>query len=156
MQVTPCFILVCLTILILIKLKEVKERRKKTLNKKSDADVESARADQTGSALIAIVILFLICEVPLASLVFATIFDFAIMRNVVLRVLYFSQMLRLLNSSCNFILYCLMSAQFRSEFQLAFSEKLGRALMVNGSDKASGSLGVLLETRQCSVPSSSV
>lgn len=131
MQVMPIFILSILTMLIILKLKEVRERRK-TLN----MDSESGRADQTGSALLAIVILFLICEVPIASLVFACIFDFRILRNVVARVNTFSFMLRLLNSSLNFILYCIMSSQFRSEFTKTFlNAKVKHVLSLKMSNK---------------------
>lgn len=136
MQVAPCFILSVSTLLILIKLREVRERRR-TLNK-HNVDSECARADQTGSALLAIVILFLICELPIASIVFASIFDFAILRNVVARVNYFSFVLRLLNASLNFILYCLMSSQFRDEFRKVFwTPKLVRVLSFRSESQVS-------------------
>lgn len=137
MQVAPCFILGVLTPLIILKLKETQFRRE-TLSKNGTLErqeKESARAEQTGNALLAIVILFLVCELPIASLTFASIFDFAIMRNVALRVLNFACMLRLLNSSLNFILYCIMSSQFRNEFRKLFTMKiLARVLTEQNSD----------------------
>ena len=77
--------------------------------------------DQTTNALLAIVILFLICEVPIACILLASLFDFDIFLNIVLRTYYLAHLLRLLNASLNFILYCAMSSLFRATFVEMFS-----------------------------------
>lgn len=102
MQVVPAFIL---TVLIIIKLEEVRKRRRH-LNIKT----VSERADQIESALLAIVTLYLICELPVASLKFTSIIDIRIYRNVFVRITFFLIMLRLINAILNFILYCVMSS----------------------------------------------
>lgn len=130
MQVIPVVALCILMVLILIKLKEVKKRRE-TLKK----DTDSANADQTGSALLAIVILFLICEMPIACLSMASMIDIDIYKNVVTRVILLALVFRLLNSSLNLILYCAMSKQFRIEFRNTFPHIVEIKAWIKGSQE---------------------
>ena len=89
---------------------------------RSKADAKAkATDDQTSHALLAIVILFLVCEVPIACTLLASLFDHDFFLNVVLRTYYLSHLLRLLNASLNFILYCIMSSLFRSTFVEVFA-----------------------------------
>lgn len=78
-------------------------------------------SDQTANALLAILILFLICELPQAILLVLLIIDsgFKIILWNVYKLMY---MLRLLNASLNFILYCTMSSLFRSTFREVIGE----------------------------------
>lgn len=110
MQLVPCIILVIATIMIILKLSSARKRKMALKNSSNDS------SDQTANALLAILILFLICELPQTILLTLLIFDsgFKIVLWNVYKLLY---MLRLLNASLNFILYCTMSSLFRSTFR---------------------------------------
>lgn len=81
-------------------------------------------ADQTANALLAIVILFLICELPVSFILFAATFDTRLIYIILIKVKYFTFMLRLLNASLNFVLYCFMSGLFRDTFSEIFGDYL--------------------------------
>lgn len=98
------------TIAITVKLRETRKRRKAL--KKSFGDDD----DQTGNALLAILILFLICEMPIGIILLLNIIDKRFY-SVFLSFLNFTSMMRLLNASLNFILYCTMSSLFRTKFK---------------------------------------
>lgn len=151
MQFLPCLILVILTTMILIKIKESK-RRKASLKSKTnssltkcsndqivyndnndqhlrkDKNVNQAKCtkneDQTSNTLLAIVILFLICELPIACLLFAGLFDVRILYYVARRMYLLARAIRLVNASLNFILYCFMSQLFRTTFKETFAPSL--------------------------------
>lgn len=89
--------------------------------KNKDGAKGKSADDQTSNALLAIVILFLICEVPIACTLLASLFDYDIFIHVVLRTYYLAHLLRLLNASLNFILYCIMSSLFRTTFVEIFA-----------------------------------
>lgn len=110
-QLIPCTILVLATIAILIKLAEAKKRRDAI--KKGSSDSSN---DQTGNALLAILILFLVCELPLGILLMLNIVNMSFY-SVLLSLFHFTAMMRLLNASLNFILYCTMSSLFRTTFK---------------------------------------
>ena len=117
-QLLPCTILIIATIAILIKLRAAKER-KAALRKSACAESN----DQTSNALLAILILFLICELPLGIILMLNIVDIRFY-SVLLSLFHFTAMLRLLNASLNFILYCTMSSLFRSTFKEVVSSVL--------------------------------
>lgn len=117
MQFIPCSILIVLTIMLIYKLKESIRRRNKLRKQETNSG-----DDQTTNALLAIVILFLACEVPIACMLLASQFDHDIFHNVVLKTYHLAHLMRLLNASLNFILYCAMSSQFRSTFKEVYSE----------------------------------
>lgn len=119
MQFIPCIILVVLTIMILIKLSESKQRKELLKGKRKDPpekDQKTSESNQTSNALLAIVILFLICELPVALLLFICTIDTTFLYIVFVKVKYFTFMLRLLNASLNFVMYCFMSSLFRATF----------------------------------------
>lgn len=100
-QIVPCFILLVSTVAILVKLRGAKQR--KAALKSSITD----RTDQTENALLAILILFLICELPFGIILLLNMFDERF-SPVTHSLFPFTVMLRLLNASLNFILYCTM------------------------------------------------
>ena len=145
MQFIPCLILVILTTMILIKIKESEQRKaslktgissnkctddKVVYNDHSDQHLRKDKSvnqvkctkneDQTSNTLLAIVILFLICELPIACLLFAGIFDVRILYYVARRMYLLARAIRLINASLNFILYCFMSQSFRTTFKETF------------------------------------
>lgn len=126
--------------MILIKISESKRRRAGLRKQSADSNASqlaserklalekkaspTESADQTANALLAIVILFLLCELPVAFLLFASVFNLALFPIILFKVKYFVFMIRLLNASLNFILYCFMSALFRTTFMEIFGNYL--------------------------------
>lgn len=122
--------------MIVTKLKSVQER-KRSLNTMVDS------TEHASKALLAILILFLICELPLSILLLLQIFDKYRYYIVLTNVATFSTMLRLLNASLNLILYCAISSLFRSTFCEMFIDPfrdLKNILENNGSRKATESM----------------
>jgi hypothetical protein len=83
------------------------------------------RTDRTTKMLVAVLILFLITELPQGILGLLSI----ILGKCFFRTCYhlfgeFMDILALLNGSINFILYCSMSRQFRTTFALLFKPKI--------------------------------
>lgn len=143
MQFTPCFILVVFTMMILCKINESKARkaslkRRPSLNssgKRVTSKSDTKNEDQTSNTLLAIVILFLICELPIACLLFSGIFDRRILYYVARRIYLLARTIRLINASFNFILYCSMSQLFRSTFEETFGNIFLRMKYVSNSNQ---------------------
>lgn len=122
--------------MIVMKLKSVQER-KRALNTTTDS------TEHASKALLAILILFLVCEIPLSILLLLQIFDKYRYYIVLTNVATFSIMLRLLNASLNLILYCAISSLFRSTFFEIFIDPfrgLKYILENNGSKKTTESM----------------
>ena len=121
LQFVPCQILVVSTALILIKIRKSKKRKTKLKITNSNArSNNTTNEDQTSNTLLAIVILFLICELPMACLIFAGLFDVRVLFFVTRRLYLLARTIRLINASLNFILYCSMSQLFRETFKETF------------------------------------
>ena len=118
-QIIPCLILFMITVLILIKLRSVRER-KVALNTATDG------TDRTSKALLAILILFLICELPISIVLILHIINPKVFYIVLTNVATFSFMTRLLNASLNLILYCFMSTLFRATFKEIFFKRISK------------------------------
>lgn len=73
--------------------------------------------ETTTRLLIAVIIVFLICEFPAGILAaLCAIFGQDFFDNVYQPMGYLTDLLALINSSVNFLLYCFMSQQFRATF----------------------------------------
>lgn len=80
--------------------------------------------DRTTKMLIAILIMFLVCEFPSGILALLSgIFGKIFFNNVYSKFGDLMDMLALINSAVNFVLYCLMSQQFRKTFTKLFCMK---------------------------------
>ncbi|CAG2110456.1 unnamed protein product, partial [Medioppia subpectinata] len=81
-------------------------------------------SDRTTKMLIAILIMFLVCEFPSGILALLSgIFGKIFFNNVYNKFGDLMDMLALINSAVNFVLYCLMSQQFRNTFTKLFCMK---------------------------------
>ncbi|KAG9508900.1 Cysteine proteinase 1 [Fragariocoptes setiger] len=77
----------------------------------------TAQNETTTRLLIAVMIVFLICEFPAGLLAAGcAIFGPEFFENVYQPIGHLTDLLALINSSVNFILYCIMSTQFRATF----------------------------------------
>ncbi|KAF7410168.1 hypothetical protein HZH68_004549 [Vespula germanica] len=156
-KLIPCMALTILSIKLVIVLLEAKERRKKLTTtalktnderlaessndqakikkKKANRNMDKERqTDRTTMMLLAVLLLFLLTELPqgvlgLLSVILGSSFFhtcYVMLGDVI-------DILTLINSAINFILYCTMSRQFRTTFKQLFCSKwrnLGRWMPV--------------------------
>jgi hypothetical protein len=81
-------------------------------------------SDRTTKMLIAVLIMFLVCEFPSGILALLSgLLGKVFFRNVYNHFGDLMDMLALINSAVNFVLYCLMSQQFRKTFSKLFCLK---------------------------------
>lgn len=120
-KIIPCVALTVLSRRLIYALLEAKQRRAKlTGSGRKSADKER-QTDRTTRMLLAVLLLFLITEFPQGILGLLTLLlgkrfftdCYQTMGEVM-------DMLALVNSAINFILYCVMSRQFRNTFSLLF------------------------------------
>ncbi|CAH0394927.1 unnamed protein product [Bemisia tabaci] len=132
-KIIPCIALTILSLRLICALIDTKKRREKLSsgqatskkNNKSSKLVEKEKqTDRTTRMLLAVLLLFLLTEFPqgilgLLSMVLGPPF-FEDCYNQLGEVM---DILALINSAINFILYCAMSRQFRSNFDKLFRPK---------------------------------
>lgn len=120
-KLIPCIALTGLS-LGLIKVLYEANKRKQRLKNRADNDKTH---DRTTRMLLAILLLFLVTEFPsgiialLSGILGKPFFD-----NVYLNLGEAVDLLALVNSAINFILYCSMSRQFRDTFASLFTPKI--------------------------------
>ncbi|KAH8272386.1 hypothetical protein KR018_002410 [Drosophila ironensis] len=141
-KLIPCFALTVLSVRLIGALLEAKRRRKilachaandmqpmvngkvvttPTQPRSSKLLEKEKQTDRTTRMLLAVLLLFLITEFPqgIMGLLNALLGD-AFFTQCYLKLSDLMDILALINSSINFILYCSMSRQFRSTFALLF------------------------------------
>lgn len=123
LKLLPCVALTGLSFALIKALLKAAARRaaltKRSQNgKKAEAEKQ---ADRVTKMLLAILILFLISEVPQGILGLLYILPNAGFANCYERLGEIMDMLVLFNSSVNFLLYCSMSQQFRDTFKELFT-----------------------------------
>ncbi|EDW18328.1 G-protein coupled receptor dmsr-1 [Drosophila mojavensis] len=140
-KLIPCFALTVLSVRLIGALLEAKKRRKilachaandmqpivngkvvtPTQPKSCKLLEKEKQTDRTTRMLLAVLLLFLITEFPqgIMGLLNAMLGD-AFLMQCYLKLSDLMDILALINSSINFILYCSMSRQFRSTFTLLF------------------------------------
>ncbi|KAM8710446.1 hypothetical protein ACLKA7_017116 [Drosophila subpalustris] len=147
-KLIPCIALTILSVRLILALLEAKRRRKKLTSKptpsgnqngqKSVINGKSAerprknsktlekekQTDRTTRMLLAVLLLFLITEFPQGIMgLLYTMLGEPFFMQCYLKLSDVIDVLALINSSINFILYCSMSKQFRSTFTLLFRPK---------------------------------
>uniref|UniRef100_A0A0N5BDH2 G_PROTEIN_RECEP_F1_2 domain-containing protein n=1 Tax=Strongyloides papillosus TaxID=174720 RepID=A0A0N5BDH2_STREA len=136
-KVIPSLLLFFLSFSLMAKLKTAQEKRRKLLENghkiSSDNTVKRKYTDKTTAMLLAILIVFLMTEVPQGVVMIIT----AIYTNDGFNVLYRNladilDLLSLINSSVNFIMYCVMSSRYRATFlQVVLNHKVQKFLANN-------------------------
>ncbi|XP_030385757.1 sex peptide receptor-like [Scaptodrosophila lebanonensis] len=144
-KLIPCIALTILSVRLIMALLEAKRRRKKLTSKpmasngtkplvngkpadrprKNSKTLEKEKqTDRTTRMLLAVLLLFLITEFPQGIMgLLNTVLGDAFLMQCYFRLSDLMDILALINSSINFILYCSMSKQFRSTFTLLFRPK---------------------------------
>lgn len=126
-KIIPCIALTVLSLRLIFALIETKKRREKLLTNKSKLNKtleKEKRTDRTTKMLLAILLLFLITEFPQGILGLLTIMlGKGFFTSCYIKLGALMDILALINSAINFILYCIMSRQFRVTFQTVFWPK---------------------------------
>ncbi|KAL4141857.1 hypothetical protein QTP88_004413 [Uroleucon formosanum] len=120
-KIIPCVALTVLSLRLICALLEAKRRRAKlTGSGRKSADKER-QTDRTTRMLLAVLLLFLITEFPQGILGLLTLLlGKRFFQDCYQNMGEVMDMLALVNSAINFILYCVMSRQFRNTFSLLF------------------------------------
>ncbi|CAH1782574.1 unnamed protein product, partial [Owenia fusiformis] len=121
-KIIPCILLTVLTIVLIVAMNEASKRRMrlKSQGKKNESD-RSHENNRTTKMLLAVVVLFLITELPHGILTVCNIFITNFYKMVYAPLGDVFDILALINNSVNFVLYCTMSRQFRTTFIEVFS-----------------------------------
>ncbi|CAH1783972.1 unnamed protein product [Owenia fusiformis] len=117
-KLTPCVLLTVLSILLIIAMRQADKRRQRLLTQGRRAESERTHeSNRTTAMLVAIVLFFVITELPQGILAMLSGISNYIFINVYVMLADIMDMLILLNSAANFIMYCIMSRQFRNTFK---------------------------------------
>ncbi|ESO03781.1 hypothetical protein HELRODRAFT_80150 [Helobdella robusta] len=120
-KLLPCILLTALTFCLVAAMREASVRRCKL--KSQGNRVESDRAaehQRTTAMLLAVVGLFLVTEFPQGLLTLLSIFSTPFHHDYYQPLGDILDIAALINNSINFILYCVMSRQFRDTFKELF------------------------------------
>ena len=96
-----------------------KRRRLKSQGKRAESE-RASEHNRTTAMLVAVVLCFVIAELPQGTLAFLSGVDTDIFMNVYVPLGDVWDIIVLINSAVNFILYCIMSRQFRKTFKDVF------------------------------------
>ncbi|XP_003746589.1 sex peptide receptor-like [Galendromus occidentalis] len=126
MKLIPCLALTILSTALVRALCEAEDRRRRLKGRAPNPDGASSHnqrsADRTTRMLLAVLLLFIVTEFPAGVLSLLSGIDPDFFESYV-RVGDIFDILALINSSVNFILYCTMSRQFRKTFALLFTPR---------------------------------
>ena len=122
-KLIPCILLTVLTILLLLAMHRANRRRMRLKSQgRKDESERAHEHNRTTRMLLAVVALFLISELPQGILTLCTIFITGFFNDVYWPLGDLLDIMALLNNSINFILYCIMSRQFRNTFTHIFCQ----------------------------------
>lgn len=128
-KLVPCFLLTVLTILLITALHKAHKRhvRLKSQGMRKDDVEQHDEHFRTTAMLLAVVILFLITELPQGILTLLMIFMDTLHAEVYGPLGDILDIVALLNNAINFVLYCSMSRKFRDTFVATFCSCFTRA-----------------------------
>ena len=121
LKVAPCVLLTVLSTLLIraMHIADKKRRRLKSQGKRAESE-RASEHNRTTAMLVAVVLCFVIAELPQGMLAFLSGVDSDIFMNVYVPLGDIWDIIVLINSAVNFILYCIMSRQFRKTFKDVF------------------------------------
>ena len=121
LKVAPCVLLTVLSSLLIhaMRLADRKRQRLKSQGKRAESE-RTSEHNRTTAMLVAVVLCFVIAELPQGTLAFLSGVDDDIFYNVYMPLGDVWDILVLVNSAVNFVLYCIMSRQFRNTFKVVF------------------------------------
>lgn len=131
-KVIPCILLMFFSVGLVNKIRQAEQHRRKLTNvsmnnlnstdaSNTSAKKKSHRSDRTTAMLVVILAVFLITELPQGVIsILCAIFTADVHKYLYFYLGDILDLLSLLNSSVNFVLYCLMSSRYRTTFWLVF------------------------------------
>lgn len=121
MKVAPCILLTLLSSMIILTMHQASKRRVRLLQqtRSSDHDVNHEH-NRTTWMLVSVVLFFVITEMPQGILAMVSGLNERFFTQIYSNLGDIMDLLVLLNSAVNFILYCIMSQQFRDTFKNLF------------------------------------
>lgn len=124
-KILPCILLAYLSTLLIIAMQQAKKRRARLLNNVSRIINHDSASEhnRTTMMLVAVVLCFIITEIPQGLVAWISAVDQDFFNNVYIHLGDLMDILVLINSAVNFILYCIMSQQFRDTFKSLFVTK---------------------------------
>ena len=133
LKVAPCVLLSVLSTLLIRAMRTAAAKRHKLKSSGRHDDSErNSEHNRTTVMLVAIVICFVITELPQGVLAFLSGINMRIFEEVYTPLGDVFDILVLVNSSVNFLLYCIMSKQFRGTFCRVFCSWHSRDKQLNG------------------------
>lgn len=119
-KVVPCILLVTLSALLLRTMNAAKTRRRSLVSQRSDSDTDDRDHNRTTWMLLAVVFFFVASELPQGVLALLSGIDPRVFYRVYVPLGDVWDAVVIINSAVNFILYCIMSSQFRRTFWTLF------------------------------------
>ena len=117
MKIGPCVLLTILSGCIIYAMRQARHRRQRLLQQSGrDTDHASHEHNRTTMMLVTVVLFFVITEFPQGILAAISGLDDEFFEQVYSNLGDLMDLLVLINSAINFILYCIMSQQFRDTF----------------------------------------
>lgn len=138
-RIAPCILLVVLSSLLIIAMHTANQRRLRLLSQSRRAEDEhGAEHNRTTAMLVAVVLFFVLTELPIGILALLSAIIEEFFDNYYVPLGDVMDILVLVNSAVNFILYCIMSRQFRRTFRELFhvsciNKILGKKSSSNGT-----------------------
>ncbi|KAK3101716.1 hypothetical protein FSP39_005785 [Pinctada imbricata] len=121
-KIAPCVLLTILSTCIIYAMHQASLRRKRLLQQSGRHNEEvSAEHNRTTIMLVSVVLFFVITEFPQGILAGISGLNTDFFQNIYSNLGDVMDLLVLINSAINFILYCIMSQQFRDTFRSLFS-----------------------------------
>ena len=120
-KIAPCVLLTILSTCIIYAMHQASKRRKRLLQQSGRHGEEvSAEHNRTTIMLVTVVLFFVITEFPQGILAGISGLNEDFFRDIYSNLGDVMDLLVLINSAINFILYCIMSQQFRDTFTSLF------------------------------------
>ncbi len=128
LKMAPCVLLTVLSALLVRAMRQADSKRRKLKKSKTlvgstrtkEHDERAAEHQRTTAMLVAVVLTFVAVELPHGIVAFLSGIDSWIFDTVYIPLGDVWDQLVLVNSSVNFVLYCIMSRQFRKTFSALF------------------------------------
>ncbi|KAI0207167.1 Sex peptide receptor [Lamellibrachia satsuma] len=141
LKVAPCVLLTVLSTLLIRAMRIAAEKRRKLKSPSCRDDSErNSEHNRTTVMLVAIVVCFVITELPQGILSFLGGIHRAIFDDIYVPLGDVWDIFVLVNSSVNFILYCIMSRQFRGTFCTVFCSWHSKSKQLNGVYKCANTM----------------
>ncbi|KAH3806511.1 hypothetical protein DPMN_134832 [Dreissena polymorpha] len=121
MKVVPCILLILLSTMVIVAMRQASERRVRLLQQTRPADHDTNHEHtRTTWMLVSVVMFSVLTEMPHGILVMVSGLNKAFFKEVYSKLNDVIDLLILLNSAVNFVLYCIMSHKFRYTFKNLF------------------------------------